>query len=356
MNDDLDPLQFRQRLLRWYGKNARDLPWRGASDPYAVWVSEIMLQQTRVVAVLEPYVKFLERFPNIAALARSRESEVLALWSGLGYYRRPRLMRLAAQRVMEDHGGQLPQTSAGLKRLPGFGAYTSAAVASIAFGEAVACVDGNVERVILRLRGWAEDEISPATVRAEAQRLLAPRRAGDFNQAMMELGATLCLPRNPQCAACPVRSLCATQGEHAVGKRKAMQRREQTFALLRRAGAAGNEEVLLEQRSASESRMAGMWQLPEIDPLRTEVGEVLFTLRHSITDTNYTVAIHALDPSRKRTLPKTGAERQWFRAYTLPALPLTGLTRKALRRAGLLQASHKPRSGVSMGRATGGEA
>lgn len=341
MSEGPDSAKFRRLLLGWYGQNKRDLPWRGASDPYLVWVSEVMLQQTRVAAVLEPYARFLKRFPTLASLAKSEESEVLALWSGLGYYRRPRLMRQAAGRIAEEHCGKLPQTAAELKKLPGFGAYTSAAVASIGFGEPIACVDGNVERVILRLRGWAEGEVSTTTIRAEAQRLLTPRHAGDFNQAMMELGATLCLPRSPLCMVCPVRSLCRTRGEHPVRKRKSMRRRQQTFALMRRAakpkrGASHEEEILLEQRGASESLMPGLWQLPEIDLARAPTGAPLFTLRHSITNTNYEVAIHALDPLRERALPNAGTKRQWFPVAAISTLALTGLARKALCRAGLL--------------------
>src|SRR6202046_3595919 len=186
--------KFQHELLAWFDSHARDLPWRQSSDPYRIWVSEIMLQQTRVTAVLDYYSRFLALFPTIAALALAKEPAVLAAWSGLGYYRRAKMMHRAAQVVVEQHHGALPTTAAELRKLPGIGEYTSSAIASIAFGEPVAVVDGNVERVLLRV--FPEDgSLAPTAnwFRDRAANLLDTQRPGDFNQSMMELGATVCL-------------------------------------------------------------------------------------------------------------------------------------------------------------------
>ncbi|HYX69772.1 MAG TPA: A/G-specific adenine glycosylase, partial [Terriglobales bacterium] len=186
---------FRAALLAWYGRHRRALPWRATRDPYRVWVSEIMLQQTRVNAVLEHYRRFLRRFPDVRALARARQSSVLAAWSGLGYYRRARALHAAARRLVRDFDGGFPRTAEAMRTLPGIGRYTAAAVSSIAFGEPQAVVDGNVERVLERLVGR---HLPAAQAWELAAQLLDRAHPGDFNQAMMELGATVCLPREPR--------------------------------------------------------------------------------------------------------------------------------------------------------------
>lgn len=332
MVSGFNPGTFRERLLGWFDENARELPWRRSRDPYAIWVSEIMLQQTRVAAVLEHYARFMKRFPNLAELAAASEDEVLAHWSGLGYYRRARLLHKAAQFVAQKLDCRLPGTAAELRTLPGVGEYTAAAVASIGFGEAAACVDGNVERVLRRLTGWNQDSFTATKVRAQAARLLDARRPGDFNQAMMELGATVCLPRGPLCLQCPVCEFCATRGEHLTTPRKKMRSKETAYAFLRRTPRPLRTEVLLEQRPADASLMPGMWELPGIDPENAPEKNKALTLRHSITDTNYYVSIYELDAKQQRRLPKRKAARQWHRVRDLHALPLTGLTRKALMR------------------------
>ena len=217
---------FRDKLSVWYRRNARELPWRNIRNPYATWLSEIMLQQTRVATVIERYVVFLEHFPTIASLAEADESQVLALWSGLGYYRRARLLHRGAQFVMREMKGKLPRTVIKLRALPGVGDYTAAAIASIAFREPVAVLDGNVERVLLRILGQPENRTGKARAQlgkvaqslvpapaAKSSRLNPP---GDHNQAMMELGATICLPRAPLCLHCPVFEFCETRGEHVT--------------------------------------------------------------------------------------------------------------------------------------------
>lgn len=326
-----EPREFRRRLLCWFDENARDLLWRRSRDPYAIWVSEIMLQQTRVAAVLEHYARFMERFPALDDLAAASEDEVLAQWSGLGYYRRARLLHKAAQFVKQKLDGRFPSSSADLRALPGVGEYTGAAIASIGFGEAIACVDGNVERVLRRVRGWDERPGTAAKVRAEAARLLDAERAGDYNQAVMELGATQCLPRGPMCGECPVRVMCATRGEHPTNERKKMRSREAAYAFLRRAGKKRSPEVLLERRPMSATLMPGMWELPSIDAEQPEKKKVL-TLRHSITSTNYYVSIYETGARQTKELLKRKAVRRWFPLHELSATPLTGLARKALKR------------------------
>src|SRR5579864_8193526 len=243
---------LQRRLLSWYDLNRRDLPWRGDPDPYRVWVSEIMLQQTRVSAVISYYQRFVERFPDVAALAAARPEAVLAAWSGLGYYRRARALHDAARIIVARQGGELPRSASALRQLPGFGPYTAAAVASIAFREPVAVVDGNVERVLARL--LARPDMKRGAVWELAQQLLAEDRPGDFNQAMMELGATVCLPAQAQCARCPLLRGCGT----AKGT-EPRRRRRLHYRLARR-----GESVWLVRRSRRASLMPGMWELPEM--------------------------------------------------------------------------------------------
>jgi A/G-specific adenine glycosylase len=209
---------LRAAILRWYLKHRRDLPWRRTRDPYAIWVSEIMLQQTRVETVIPFYERFLERFPDVEALASAKEPEVLAAWSGLGYYRRARNIRSAAAMVVREHAGRIPEERDALERLPGIGSYTAAAVLSVAFGTPAAAVDGNVVRVLARIEGLTGRRDSPVLrreVTRRAEELALGQRPGDWTQALMELGATLCLPRDPLCDRCPARKHCraARSGE-----------------------------------------------------------------------------------------------------------------------------------------------
>ena len=334
-----------------------------------------MLQQTRVAAVIGHYHEFLRRFPTVEKLAAAREASVLAAWSGLGYYRRARMLHAAAKAIVRQHGGEFPSTAEGLQTLPGIGRYTAAAIASITFEEPVAVVDGNVERVLQRVTGkrLAAEELWEA-----ASEMLDAKLPGDFNQAMMELGATVCTPRRPGCSTCPVVELCATRGELNGGSKAAPQkRREIHYVLDSRDGA-----VFLLRRARDARLMAGMWELPEIaapsgakdpsdqespiaalkrcpPPKRIPFGklracpepsegagsrwndkdrvpgacedhqEPLFTLRHSITVTDYTVRVwRVAAPSR--------SGGKWIPLERLGRLALTGLARKILRRAGVL--------------------
>ncbi len=320
-------VDFRSALLAWYRVHRRDLPWRRTRDPYRIWISEIMLQQTRVAAVLEHYARFTARFPSVEALAEAEEAEVLAQWSGLGYYRRARMMHRAAKVLLSEHGGRFPETAERLLHLPGIGAYTAAAVASIAFGEAVAVVDGNVERVLTRVAGLDAEAPVPTArrVRELAGSLVDPESPSDFNQAMMELGATICLPRAPLCLQCPVRHLCLTRGEHKTVPRRKQQPRDAFYALVeRRRGSA--VEILLEQRPAEISLMAGMWQLPELAAALEQ--EPVCTVKHAITVTNYTVRVFAFESEPAGRLHAW--ETRWFLLEEALEQALTGLARKVL--------------------------
>ncbi len=325
--------EFRRRLLRWFDECARDLPWRQTRDPYAIWVSEAMLQQTRAAVVVEYYQRFLQKFPDLASLARADEAEVLAAWSGLGYYRRARALHESARAVMAEYKGQIPGTAAELNRLPGVGVYTAAAVASIAFGEAVAAVDGNVERVLTRYLGHepVPGAARSGQLRQEAMRLVDPEHPGDFNQAMMELGATVCLPKGPLCLTCPVRDGCKTRGEHAVAPARKMRSRKTALALLQRKEWP-KSEVLLEQRPADAAQMPGMWELPQVKDGQENAGSILLTVRHAITNTNYYVTVYGLDAGERDRLVRSVGDRMWIPLLELHERPLTGLTRKILKR------------------------
>jgi len=302
--------RFRQGLLLWFDLNRRELPWRADRDPYHVWISEIMLQQTRVAVVRDRYADFLRRFPSVERLAAAKLPEVLAAWSGLGYYRRAGALHAAAQQLVED-GLRFPRTAEDLASLPGIGRYTAAAIASIAFDQPCAVVDGNVERVLGRLFRVRKREAWRA-----AGELLSPGRPGDFNQAMMELGATVCLPKVPLCVQCPVFAWCRTRG--AGASRSPSLRRKKPIAYRL---AVRNKTVFLAQREDHQSLMPGMWELPQT---RLATGEPVLRLRHAITSTDYQVSVY-----RARTA--NGSRGRWVKLAEAERLPLTGLTQKILR-------------------------
>ena len=335
--------RLRLQLLEWYAHNRRDLPWRRNPEPYSVWVSEIMLQQTRVVAVVERHQAFLARFPTVDSLALASEEDVLAMWSGLGYYRRARMLHKAAQFVASQHQGNIPVTSEALRTLPGIGVYTAAAIASIAYGEVVAVVDGNVERVLCRLEGWEAGEraggaILKRKIEALANQLVDPAHPGDFNQALMELGATVCLPRNPLCMVCPLAADCATRGEHKTQPRPRMTSREVAHALsIRDAGLPGeaDREVLLEKRPASLTVMPGLWELPTLLDSSVPEQELCMTVRHAIMQVNYYVRIRTVPENDMDALAALGGERRWVPLSVAATMALTGLAREVLKRADL---------------------
>jgi A/G-specific adenine glycosylase len=260
-------------LLTWYARERRSLPWRATRDPYAIWLSEVMLQQTRVDTVIPYYERFLARWPTVSALAEAPIDEVLASWSGLGYYRRARMLHAAAQAIAAESEVPFPPDAESLARVKGIGRYTAGAVASIAYGEAVPLVDGNVARVFARLFAIDQDVRSTkgvARLWALAESLVAAEDPGAWNQALMELGATVCVPRDPRCLLCPVQTLCRARAEgterelpHVKAKPKARVQRR--WALVATKGAA----VLLGQRRA-DARFGGLWEPPTLDALPGE--------------------------------------------------------------------------------------
>src|SRR5947208_1732177 len=301
--------RFREHLLRWYDREKRRLPWRGETDPYRILVSEIMLQQTRVAVVEGRYRKFLRQFPSVRKLAQASQDAVLAAWSGLGYYRRARNLHAAAKEVARNGG--FPGSAAELMELPGIGRYTAAAVASIAFGQPEAVVDGNVKRVLQRLTGR---NLSDREFWEAAQGLLEPRRPGDFNQAMMDLGAVICLPGQPLCNKCPVIRLCSSRGAASHKERAPRKKAVLSYLLTQKEG-----QIFLQQRHSSLSLMPGMWELPLLKNAVKIKRKPLLKLRHSITVTDYTAMVFA-------SSAKSSVDGRWVDLDKLERLPLTGLT------------------------------
>jgi len=347
--------RLRRELLAWYAVNRRDLPWRQTHDPYAIWVSEIMLQQTRVAVVMERYRAFLSKFPTVGSLAMASVDDVLALWSGLGYYRRARMLHTAAQVVVSEWQGGMPVTAKELRSLPGIGSYTAAAIASIAYGEKAAVVDGNVERVLCRLEGWDGGGRAADKRRFEnlAAELVDPARPGDFNQAMMELGATVCLPRNPQCLVCPLNSDCKTRGEHKTEPRPQMVSREVGYALVVRSGCGpgggmDDDEVLLEQRAAQQTVMPGLWELPTLRDVNVPEEDLRMTVRHAIMQVNYTVRIRAVEEDEVGSMTVAGGGQRWVALKDAAGMGLTGLARKVLTRAGLLRLAEREKTSIGL--------
>ena len=320
-------------LLAWYRRGHRDLPWRRTQDPYGIWVSEIMLQQTRAQAVIPYYQRFLDRFPTVEMLAAAEEQDVLALWAGLGYYSRARNLRRAAQQVVAMGG--FPRDYEAIRALPGIGDYTAAAIASIAFQLPHAVVDGNVLRVVARAENDAADIASQRTrerFRAIARQWMGRGQPGAFNQALMELGATVCLPANPLCRECPIAGDCRALREGTVAQLPVKLRKKEPVAiaavlLLVRDG----DRVLLRQKEAGARRMAGFWELPAPDDLPgARAGKSFGEFRHTITHHHYTFTVRAA------SVRTTGPEFRWFAAAQLEGIPFSTTARKALKLARFL--------------------
>ncbi len=299
-------------LLAWYDHAAADLPWRRTQDPYHVWLSEIMLQQTQVTTVIPYFERFMASFPTVSDLADAPLDRVLKLWEGLGYYSRARNLHRAAQQVAANGG--FPVTAAELQRLPGIGRYTANAIASIAFGEHVAVLDGNVMRVLARLYDIADDITATAThnrLWTLAEQLVPPDRPGDYNQAMMELGRTICKPRQPLCSKCPLTEHCLAfqRGVQAQRPVKAPRRRTPHYDVT--AGVIYNDEgqLLIAQRPA-EGLLGGLWEFPggKVEPgetlqecltrelheelaIRVEIGDLLAVIKHGFT--HFRITLHA---------------------------------------------------------------
>ncbi len=318
---------LRRRLLAWYRKHKRDLPWRKTGDPYRIWVSEIMLQQTRVAAVIPYYARFLGRFPDVTALAEAGEQDLLAAWAGLGYYSRARNLQKAAKDIAQR--GDFPRDFSSLRELPGVGDYTAAAVASIAFGLPHAVLDGNVARVLSRLMpepGDIKSETVRKRLRAFAERLLDRKRPGEFNQALMELGATICVPKRPQCERCPVRLYCEARKQGLENQlpvkaaRTSANQRGKKLLIIERAG-----KILFWQRPAESSLLADFWELPESGQLpEARVVHHAGVFRHTIVNTTYLVEVCG---ATVRARPNGF---RWLEKSSLPDMPVSTTAKKAL--------------------------
>ena len=335
---DLNEENFARLLLAWYDAGHRDLPWRRTRDAYRVWVSEIMLQQTRAETVIPYYERFLSRYPTVQALAEGGEEELLKYWEGLGYYSRARSLHAAARQIVAEHGGRLPRSVEGLRALPGIGSYTAGAIAAIAYSIPAAAVDGNVERVICRYDAYRDSIGTPAARRAieeRAARLVPPGRPGDFANAMMELGATVCTPKNPACLICPVRESC--QG-FALGiakelpnkPKKKAQRVENRAVLL----VFAKNRVLIVRRT--QKLLGGLYVFPDAlhegetgDPatlcakleaqgISVAYDELLGRARHVFTHIIWEMDVHALVADA--CVPVDGG--RWVTAEELAALPV----------------------------------
>ena len=337
------PAELVQQLLDWYRASHRELPWRRNADPYRVWVSEVMLQQTRVEAVLPYYERFLRRFPTVESLASAPGQEVLAKWAGLGYYRRARMLHDAAKRIVGDFGGQWPADYRTMRSLPGIGEYTAAAIASIAFDQPRAALDGNGLRVLARFADDRRDIRGAACRRAlkvlagSLMETVPPGQRGAFTQALMELGATVCIPRAPRCLNCPWKAACAGFASGAApelpvkGPRRVPRRVEISIVIARR-----GDWVLARQRPADSSIMPGFWELPTVEsrsgegsdqwPVGLRQVRRLGAFTHAITNTNYACRV-----CEARANPSLVSGYRWVEVADLRRMPLTTISKKALR-------------------------
>ena len=277
---------FQRRLLAWFRAHQRDLPWRSSRDPYRVWVAEVMLQQTRIAAVLPYYHRFLKIFPTVESLARAPQEKVLQLWSGLGYYSRARNLHRAAKEITARHGGEFPRTLNAALALPGIGRYTAAAVLSIAYGQSLAVLDGNVARVLARLGAIRGDLRAPRRweqLATSAQCYLAPAAPGDWNQALMELGETICTPQIPRCAACPVSRWCSARARNLTREIPA-PRRKRAPVKIRIAAAIlrdprGRTILIRDPGAHDDVLFSRMWQFPAVEVARHAKTELAKYLR-----------------------------------------------------------------------------
>jgi A/G-specific adenine glycosylase len=354
-----DRRKYGPPLVRWFAQAGRDLPWRSAGprDPYRVWISEAMLQQTRVATVIDYYGRFVTRFPDVHSLAKASEEEVLQLWSGLGYYRRARLLHAGARAVVERHGGSFPATRAELEALPGIGPYTAGAIASLAFDAPEPLVDGNVERVFARLFRIEAAQASAELRRRswELARVLCPEQgAGAWNEALMELGALICTPREPRCELCPLAAVCEALHSGRAKELPLPRQRPEPFAVELEVLCARAGGRLLFCRRPEGGRMAGLWELPTREcvpagmPTRLypdqwdarlceqrlrcrehdgKAGGEPIRVRHSITCHRIRATLVAGELDR---IPK-GEDWQWRTLAEAPSLGLTGMARKFVR-------------------------
>ena len=345
---------FARDLLAWYDVHAAALPWRVSREPYRVWLAEIMLQQTQIATVTPYYARFLERFPTVEALAAAPIDDVLKAWEGLGYYSRARNLHRAAQHIVTEHAGQFPTTAAGWETLPGIGHYTAGAIASIAYGERVAALDGNAIRVLSRIIDLADDVTRPATIRhlwTLADSLVPADRPGAYNQAIMDLGRTICTAKNPQCGLCPVSSHCRAYQAGTQRQRPVKAARAPTPHYDVSAGLIHNRagEILIAQRPA-EGLLGGLWALPggtcepgeslpgclrralNVSEAELTIGELAARVQHAFTHFRMTLHVYGCRWESERALPESAAYAnwRWVTRETLDAFAFARADRRAL--------------------------
>jgi A/G-specific adenine glycosylase len=343
---------LRRKLLSWYAKHARDLPWRRSRDPYHVWVSEIMLQQTQVATVRTYFERFVQAFPDVASLAAADEQQVLRLWEGLGYYRRARQLHTAARQLMAEHGGRFPQSVDELRKLPGIGRYTAGAIASIAFGHRAPILEANTIRLLSRLIGYRDDPLAAAGQQIlwqVAEDILPRKNVAQFNQALMELGSLVCTASEPKCRQCPLSSLCAahTSGlQHEIPRAKPRQpytELREAAVIVRKSG-----RVLM-RRCGPDERWAGLWDFPRFEVrsegplfaieeivtrLRAQTGiavarpTLIKTMRHGVTRYRITLDCYQARHVAGRARSPNGCTVRWIELADLPALPLSTTGRR----------------------------
>jgi A/G-specific adenine glycosylase len=341
---------FRRGMLSWFAEHKRDLPWRRSQDPYRVWLSEIMLQQTRVAAVIPYYERFLKIFPDVRALARAKTDRVLANWAGLGYYSRARNLQRAAKEMVSRHAGQFPREYEAALALPGIGRYTAAAVLSIAYGEPYAVLDGNVARVLARIGAMSGDLRAPATWRkleAASQDLLARNASGDWNQAMMELGATVCTPKSPRCGDCPAEKWCRARQLGIAEKLPSPRQKRATIQITLAAAVLldpRGQTLLVRNLDGGGALFSRMWQFPALETtgagagaalamhLREKFGVVrkgpltpLATARHAVTFRNIRLEPYLVRVAR---LPPRVTGAQIIALGQIHRLPISNATKK----------------------------
>jgi A/G-specific adenine glycosylase len=323
---------FQRDLVRWYRLHHRKLPWRATRNPYKIWVSEIMLQQTRVEVVRDYYNRWLRAFPTVESLAETPYSHVLKLWEGLGYYSRAKNLHRAARILMHQHKGKVPQTAEQLQELPGIGPYTAGAIASIAFGQRVPLVDGNVARVFARIFNIRAAVTKPAIQKRlwiVAETLLPDCDPGTFNQALMELGALVCTPVNPRCVVCPMARVCTALSKSIQNELPNRGDKRPHKLVVHDAALIQRDGRILLQRRPSKGLLAGMWELPPLEEKRSRMSQPVLSIRHTITNRRITLRIFACQNGER---VKSGGRLRWISPRNLERLTLPAAHRRALER------------------------
>ncbi len=328
---------LRKKLMAWYRENARDLPWRRTRDPYSIWISEIMLQQTQVITVIPYYQRWLNNFPDVHSLADAKSDHVMSLWAGLGYYRRARMLHAAAQDVVKNFEGKIPNTVEGLTKLPGIGRYTAGAIASIAFDQAVPIVDGNVIRILTRIFAYPKDISKPKNLEEIwnlAEKLVSGKNPGTFNQAMMELGALICLPQNPDCPSCPVKTLCTAYKMKSQENFPVKSAKQQITALETAALILKKQSKILCIKQPADGRWGGMWMFPHWENQKSMLRELRvshsdlsqrLTINHTFTRYKIKLKVYEYQQTPKGPLGFfKDKEFQWLKCaeldqYAFPA-------------------------------------